>query len=263
MPNFGPGQNTLLGKLDLTRSFWDKLVQVPLHSSASYTQEGSCLIQTTETGLSYAVANISAGAAKEKFMGIALSDSLRLTDYVHTQSSTVPSVAPFTVTLEKTTATAGSYFIQDSTGSVYTDVSPGAPAGATQYSVSGTTVTFHSGATGKSVVIRFTYTPTIVEVESRWHASPLSLDAMDRIGQVEVAIGFCRVYTTHYDSSRTFTVGGAVYTGGASCSPACGPGKFTTATTAVQVAGVCVQVPSASDIFLGVEYNVSPGVVQF
>jgi len=245
-------------KIDRTRTFWGKLLALPLKSTNDYTQEGDCMVMTSESGVDMAVYDRSAGAANEKFSGIAISDYRRITDFVNTESCVVPSVAAFTYQLKKTTPVAGTFFLQDSAGTVMTDVSPGAPASVNQCSVSTSgLVTVDSAKVGATIsLIRYTYLPTVQELNARFYQRPQVAQGQTFLQQVDVAVGQCNVYTTQYVTSDTFTVGCKVYTGAA--------GKFTTDATAVMVAGVCISLPSTSDVFLGVAYNtVVPGALTW
>lgn len=243
-------------KIDFSRSFWDRLIELPLSSATTYSQEGSLMIETTQTGSNERVAAVSGGTAKEKFIGVAISDYRRITDFVNVERCTIPSAAAYTFQLNKTTPTSGTYYIEDITvpGTPWTDASPGAPAATTQYSVSaGGLVTFHSSDAGTTVDIRYTYTPTTVELQSRFHERPVVAQAQTFFSQVAIAVGYCEVYTTMYNTANTWTVGAAVYQGAS--------GKCTTTTTGVQVIARVLSIPSTTDVFLGIGYNVSPGVM--
>lgn len=245
-------------KIDRTRSAWDKLIEVPLKSTNSYTQEGDCIVLGSEAGTDYAVYDRSAGTANEHFAGCAISDYRRITDFVKCETTVVPTVAAFTFQLAKTTPTAGSFYLVDSAGTVMTDVSPGVPASVNQYSVSTSgLVTFHAAKAGVTIsLIRYTYTPTVREMNALFYQRPLVAQGQSLLQQVAIAVGHVQMFTTAYKTSDTFTVGGKVYTGA--------NGKFTTTTTPVQVAGVVISLPTVSDVYLGVSYaTVVPGTLTW
>lgn len=257
VPPIHPGALTQ-HKIDRTRSFWERLLERPLADSHNYTQEGDCMVQQAQTGDNVIVFDRSAGVANEQFVGCAISDFRRVTDFVDTETTVVPSVAPYTFQLAHTTPVAGTYFLQDSAGTVMTDVSPGAPAAVNQYSVStGGLVTFHSAKAGVTIsLIRYTYTPTVAELNALFYQRPQVAQGQTRLAQVPVATGHCEIFTTQYDTSDTYTIGGRVYTGAA--------GKFTTTSTAIAVAGVVISLPSVSDVYLGVTYNTRvPGAFTY
>lgn len=257
VPPIHPGALTQ-NKIDRTRSFWERLLERPLADGYAYSQEGDCIIQKAQAGDNVVVFDRSAGVANEQFVGCAISDYRRITDFVDTESTVVPSVAAYTYQLKHTTPTAGTFFLQDSAGTVMTDVSPGAPASVNQYSVSvGGLVTFHAAKAGATIsLIRYTYTPTVAELNALFYQRPLVAQGQTRLAQVPVATGHCEIFTTQYDTSKTYAIGARVYTGAA--------GKFTTDNTAVAVAGVVISLPSVSDVFLGVTYNTRvPGAMTF
>ena len=257
VPPIHPGALTQ-GKIDFTRSFWERLLERPLADSYSYAQEGDCIVQKAQAGDNMIVFDRSAGVANEQFVGCAISDFRRITDFVATESTVVPSIAAFTYQLKHTTPVASSFYLQDAAGTVMTDVSPGAPAAVNQYSVSvGGLVTFHAAKAGVLIsLMRYTYTPTVAELNALFYQRPLVSQGQSRLAQVPVMTGHCEVYTTQYDTSKTYTIGGRAYTGAS--------GKFTTTNTAVQVAGVVISLPSVSDVYLGVAFNTRvPGGMTF
>lgn len=245
------------GKIDLTRSVWERLMEYPLAAANTYTQEGSCMIFTTETGNNNEVMDISGGIAKEKFAGLAMSDYRRITDFVAVEATTIPSVAAYTYTCEKASqVTAATYYIVDGSGNVYTNDGEGvAPVLTRHYGTASGVITFVAANAGTAITVRYTYTPTTTELQSRFHERPVVDQAQTLLSQVSVAVGFCRMYTTMYNTANTWTVGARAYTGAS--------GKFTTDNTAVQIAARVISIPSTTDVYLGVEYNVNPGATQW
>lgn len=245
-------------KIDFTRSFWEKMIEIPLSSTTTYTQEGCLMIETTESGNNSRVAAVSSGAAKERFIGVAISDYRRITDFVNVERVTIPSAAAYTYQLEKTTPTAATFYVEDITvaGTPWSNVSPAAPAATTEYSVTaGGLVTFHSSDAGTTVDIRYTYTPTTVELQSRFHERPVTAQAQTFFSQVAIAVGYCEIYTTMYNTANTWTVGAQVYQGAS--------GKCTTGAGGLQVIARVISIPSTSDVFLGISYNVTAGALQW
>jgi len=257
IPPIHPGALTQ-HKIDRSRSYWAKLIERPLADANSYTQEGDCMVQLAQAGDNQIVFDRSAGVANEQFVGCAISDYRRITDFVDVETTTVPSVAAYTFQLKHTAPTAGSFFLQDAAGTVMTDVSPGAPGAVNEYSVSaGGLVTFHAAKAEVVIsIIRYTYTPNVQELNSMFYQRPLVAQGQTRLAQVPVAVGDCEMYTTAYDTSDTYAIGARVYTGA--------NGKFTTTNTAVMVAGVVVSLPAVNDVFLGVQYTTRvPGAMTF
>jgi len=221
-------------------------------------QDGDCIIQKAQAGDNVIVFDRSAGVANEQFVGCAISDYRRIEDFVEVEDGVVPSIAAYTFQCKHTTPVAGSFYVEDEVGTVLTDVSPGAPAAINEYTVSvGGLITFHSAKAGAVLsVIRYTYTPTVAELNAMFYQRPLVAQGQTRLAQVPAATGHCEIFTTQYDTSKTYALGGRVYTGAA--------GKFTTNTTAVAVAGVVISLPTVSDVFLGVTYNTRvPGAMTF
>ena len=248
VPPIHPGALTQ-NKFDRTRTFWDKLIERPLASGYDYVQEGDCIIQLAEAGSNQIVFDQSNGVANEQFVGIAVSDFRRITDFVATESTTVPAAAAYTYQLDHTTPVAGTFYLQDAAGTVMTDVSPAAPAAVNQYSVSaGGLITFDSAKANVGIaLIRYTFIPTVAELNAMFYQRPQVAQGQALLGQVPVAVGHCEVYTTGYETDKTYTIGARVYTGP--------NGKFTTTATAVAVAGTVISLPTTSDVFLGVQYT--------
>ena len=242
-------------RVDRTRSTHQFQREYPLDAASNYTQEGDCAIMTTDTGVSEIVLSQSGGVAKEKFVGVMISDALRVTDLTEVESTVVPGAAPFTFQLSKQVPSATHISIYDAAGTKLTLVG-GAPAAINEFSISGRTVTFHAAKANAVIpIIRYMYTPTVIELQAMMHQRPQVLAGQSFINQVAIWCGICRIFTMSYLQEDDFTLTGAVYTGAG--------GKFTTTNTSVQVAGVCVSVPSVGDPFLGVEYNVTPGALQW
>jgi hypothetical protein len=256
VPPIHPGALTQ-HKIDRTRSFWERLLERPLADNYNYSQEGDCIVQVAQAGDNVAVFDRSAGTANEQFVGCAISDYRRITDFVDIETTVVPSVAAYTFQLKHTTYVANSSHFVDSAGTVMTEVG-GAPASVNQYNISaGGLVTFHAAKAGATIsIMRYTYTPTVAELNALFYQRPLVAQGQTRLAQVPVATGHCEIFTTQYDTNDTYTIGGRVYTGAS--------GKFTTDSTAVAVAGVVISLPSVSDVFLGVTYNTRvPGAMTF
>jgi hypothetical protein len=248
------------GKIDRTRSFWERLIEKPTAAGVNITQEGSAIIAVTDAGNPQEVVRMSQGTGKEQFLGICISDFRRITDFVECESCTIPLVAPFTFQLKWTTpvvapAATSSFYVTDTLGNTYTDVSPGAPAAAVQFNVSvGGLMTFHLGAAGRTInLIRYTYIPTTLQLDMMFHQRPYTAQGQAALGQTAVAQGYCEVYTTQYVSQDAFTLRGQVYTAAS--------GKFSTTNPGgnTMVAGRVISLPAVGDVFLGVSYNVSPG----
>jgi len=77
------------------------------------------------------------------------------------EGKTVPPSGVYTVTLDKTVATGGTIIIVDNSGSPLASVASG-PA-ASQFTVSGATVTFNSADASKEVFCAYEWTPTDTE----------------------------------------------------------------------------------------------------
>jgi hypothetical protein len=239
------------GKVDRNRSFYEKLIEYPLASTNNYTQDGDAMIFTVESGINQQVVDRCAGAAYEKFAGVAMSDYRRITDFVDVQEGTVPLAGAYTIQLKKgSNVVAGTFNIVDSTGAGYTDTSPVAPSAATEYAVDANgVVTFHSGAAGKVVTIRSTYTPTQVELSSRFPAPAFVQRGQTFLNQVAVAVGHCEIFTTQYETADAWALNEQVYLGAS--------GKFDMgAGTNRMVVGRVISLPGVGDPYLGVQYNV-------
>lgn len=238
---------TVRGKIDFNRSYFERKVDYPLKTTNNYTQDGDVMIFTSETGGTEQVVDRSAGSANEQFAGVALSDFRRITDFVNLEQRTVPSATAFTIQAVKSSGVANPYVYDVTSGAALTE---GNPANDNEYSMSATGLfTFKEGTqAGHVVILRYTYTPDIVELNGRFPAPAYIMQAQRLLAQVCVGVGFCKVFTTQYDTSKAYTLRAPVYTGAS--------GKFTTTTTPVCKAGRVCSLPSVGDPYLGVEYNI-------
>lgn len=236
------------GKIDRTRSFYDRLIEYPLISTANFTDEGSAFIFTSESGVTQQVVDLSGGVANEKFAGIGYSDYRRITKFVDVVQVTIPSVSPYTIQLKKTTPVVTSFHVEDSDGNVFTNDQPADPTVTEHYNISsGGLLTFVAADASKVLTVRFEYTPTNVELNSRFPQPAYVQQGQTFLNQVAIAVGYCQIFTTMYDPSKNYTIQCKLYTAA--------NGYLTTTTTPVAVAGRCISLPSVGDPYLGIAYQ--------
>tara|TARA_R100000656_G_scaffold104176_1_gene76091 strand:- start:120530 stop:121234 length:705 start_codon:yes stop_codon:yes gene_type:complete len=229
---------------DLTRGYHNDLRERPLAAGATITEEAQCLVYV-DAGDGTMAVQPSAGAGGERFAGFALTDSMSYVTAPVVEELVVPTGGG-TSTLAHSSLVAGSTYAVASTSGALTEAA--SPPAAGQYSVddSAGTAEFNAAQAGETVTIYYRYQPTLAEILATEHERSINNRAQELFSQVSV-IGDgseFEIFTTVYDSSQAYAVGGALYTGAA--------GLVTSAAGGTEI-GFCSKVPSVGDAMLGVK----------
>jgi hypothetical protein len=107
-------------------------------------------------------------------------------------------------------------------------------------------------ADGGTVYVTYTYQLAASDYDFQgrnfWNFTD---DVTIQDGRITVITGWNLIFTTQYDSSRTYLLGDALYAGSAT-SPT---GLFTNLNTSNELVGRVIQLPSATDPYMGVAFS--------
>ena len=155
---------------------------------AAIVEEGDALVYTVING--NGVVQRSTGVAGERFAGFAWFEETQVTNVVQTQTFTVPTVAPFTVTLNRPpilTPTPQIGVARANGAGMITYVA-GAP-GAGEFTVGGTNntlLTFNAAEAGVAVIVTYIYAPTGNELRMLYGDRPFTRTVAETTRSVSV-----------------------------------------------------------------------------
>lgn len=220
--------------------------EIALHSTVSTVEEGSGMATLMENGAS--VARVVTGSG-EKFAGLALGRLKYPTTEIVTELLTA-SATTLTLTYTPVSSTDIALYANSGAG---TKQAAGTPASnANEYSISGTTITLHSGQSGTTLLAVYRRSITVLEAQTKYghgvNVSPLEAP------EVTDSISILRkgsVYTDKCDllSDWRNAAGAAVY-----CKA---NGLLTLASSsALEIPYARVIAAPTTDVpFLGIEFS--------
>ena len=223
--------------IDIKRSFYGWTDSQAIAIGETVNIEGQGLVAVLEDNIEKV--KPATGGAGEKFVGFARFRQLQFGIGAKVEAITVPVgdpllPAPVTVTLSK----------HDLIEYLVT----GCAVPPTVDTVAGT-VTFAVADLGKNVTVGYRWNMTVAEAKTTMYEAPVNMPDPNMAGMVGVGKGKSRIYTDNYDgavaytaaSTLTLKAGGVVTVGGIG---------------AVITGARVVQVPSATDAYLGIEFLV-------
>lgn len=216
-------------------------VERPIAPSQTIDAEGAALVVSMSGG-AFGV-QLSAGTSGEKFAGVSLASVINPSSYANVEDITVGAGATYTLAL---TNLSNTLFVYDlTTSTVIAAGNPGTTAN--QYSIAGTTITFHSGQVGHSVRIAYRYTPTVQQIRTIQGDEPAGRAAMFTLGSVGV-ITRGDVMTSQFDTAVNWNAANPAVVLGAN-------GLFTIGGTGVAVPGYVTSVPTPDSPYLGLHFS--------
>lgn len=212
--------------------------EVAVAAGASITAEGCALVAATVAGVMGA--QMGSATAGEKFIGVALSDTIALTSMTKTEKFVQGAGNTFTLNKTPTASTLYAY-----------DITAGAviPPGGGGWSLSNKVVTFQAGTVGHTIMVVYRYAPTVAEaqaIQGDVRPGGAAGALLNQVGVIKSGV----VYTTEFDTSVDWMATSPAITLGAN-------GRFTIGGTGAVVNGVVVQAPHADGPdggFLGIEF---------
>lgn len=216
---------------------------LPVSASILAIEEGQALVYAFENGEQ--TVKPSTGAAGEFFAGVSFSRATTPTTVPIVEEITVPTAAPFTVTLAKTPLANPAAYIQAVGASPRVVLASAVAADATHYSLAGDVMTFDASFSGRTVQVVYRYTISHVEAVYKFNFdafATVDLVSASVIGVVKDGI----IVTDQYDSTADWATwnGATPITLGAN-------GQFTIGGVGTAIANAAVMaVPSVNDGFL-------------
>lgn len=242
--------------IDFRRSTWERLLDLPI--TADIVEEGQLAVEAAAStvseinfleGTNQQAAAISAAAANERPLGVFVSDKLAVTTTTVVETGTIPAVSPYTIQLKHGTIENNSVMVYDETDAgVQAENCP--TPGNNQFCTNDTTgvVTFNSADAGHDVTIQYRRALTAAEAIQLFGDRNVNNKAQDQFRHASIAAGYCRIFTTQYDSSLRYTLDLLLEAGAT--------GRFApTGTGSGQNFGHVFSVPTVDDPYLGVEYD--------
>lgn len=236
--------------LDMNKSRIHKSTMHTLGSSVSALEEGLILAASMEGGRQ--VVGPALGVSGEVLVGFSRSAVQNPTTAKRVERVTVPASGAYTVTLGRTpkTAVASNMSVALVTAGVVTStvltVVTGTPASATEVKVVGTTMTFHADDAGLTYQVTYSYDLTVSE-SSTLFGDSVNDGGQTLVGGVDVIEDAPVLYTTCYDPTDNWAVGGQVYADAGGILTL----KSTT-NTALPAGCRIVEAPSAASPALGI-----------
>lgn len=218
--------------IDIKRTFYGWTDSQPIAMGKTVTIEGQALVSVLEDNVEKV--KPATGVANEKVVGFARFRQLAFGVNAKVEDLVVPAEAPFTAELSKNNIVDYKF------------------VGASVAPVLNTTtgvVTFDAADAGKIVTATYRWNMTVSEAKTTMYEAPVNHPDVNLMGMVGVGKGKGRIYTLHYDASKTYD-GTTVLVVGAD-------GIITVGGTGTAIpGGRVVQVPSTTDPYLGVEFLV-------
>lgn len=173
-------------------------IELPILSSAPSFLEGTALIYTMEGGVNKVTQ--SAGAANtDIFAGVAFNLNRVPSTSVFVDTVTAPTGGGNrTLTFTPLNPSTQVSVVEVSTGTALTF---NAGAGAGQFNLSGTTITFNTAEAGKTYYVTYRYTLTVDQARMRfgdgsWYGSGAPTSATQSIGVIKSGIVYTDMFTT-------------------------------------------------------------------
>jgi len=229
---------------DLNRSYFNDIRERAVAAAATITEEGQ-LLMYVDAGDGTLAVQPTAGAASDRVAGFAITDALKYVTATLVETLTVP-VGGGTVSLRQNNLVASSTRAVGSITGALTAVGGAPAAGQFQMGIVAGTITFNAAQAGETVTVTYRYTPTLDEALATWHERSVNNRAQDYFSSVSVGGLEGEIFTTMYDTTQAYAVGGLMYTGAA--------GLVTSAATSTVIIGIVSQIPSVSDGRLGVKF---------
>ena len=154
--------------VDWAKSNYDvnQAKEFDVQSGVEISEEGLLLM----VGTGNRTVNLTSGAGTDRFLGIAISDNIRVTTRYMVVSATIPSTSAYTIQLASVGAgipgSAGSRqcFVYDETGGNACTQHASVPADNVYTVTSAGLLTFHSADAGHLVTIHYRYTMSAPEM---------------------------------------------------------------------------------------------------
>jgi hypothetical protein len=231
--------------LDLSRTRIYDSIEYSLASYASQFEDGTGLVGSIASGTMSATVNPTP-TNNDIFLGFAYSTYTTPTTNSFVNTFTVPTSAPYTITLPNTPiASSTLVYYAANNASLTSETTTGAVTAAGEYNLTGAVLTFDSADAGASVVVVYTYNLTVIQalslVGTGVPGSVWPSNVTDSIGVIQRGL----VYTSIFDTSVNWNT---------QTSVKCGTNGMIISGAGVgaPISGYVYEVPSVSSNFLGI-----------
>ncbi len=221
---------------NLTLSFAKSISEKNVKTAVSISREGLVLMREYENGEEVVLP--SAGLASEDIVGFSASDNDSNDDTVRQEQVVVPTVAPFTVQLDRTTPITGQVSI---TGLV---LNAGVAAGQFDMNATGQ-LTFNTAEAGQTFSVLYRYSLSVAEAKDLFRQRHVNNSAGADFERVSVWGGKGEIQTDQFDASGDYA-SGEVFAGANGLAAATGNVKI----------GNVTHFPSIENPFLGISFNI-------
>jgi hypothetical protein len=257
-------------KWDMTRSIIGERREYELVTGTNLVEEAQVMVAGGTTGQQATTSVTGAGFGDAVPLGLAINGKILATTFTNYETGTVPAAAPYTFTLEHSNLVTNAYsafadaYVYDTTGATELAVAGAAVAGTSvTLAVATGIITFAAGDASHAFYVRYRWTLTTAESLEILRQSAIGRGSESTFDKLMVAHGHCTMFTTCYDADAGWVLNqqtGAALNG----NPVTGAGGILTIYNNNNL-GTCfgrvVSLPSASDPYLGVEYNADGGVI--
>ena len=233
--------------LDLTRTRIYESEELPLNSYASQFEDGTALNGTFNADGKMSAYVNGTPTNTDICLGVAMTTFTTPTYNVSVAEYTIPSASPYTLTLPFTpiAGTIQVYFTSNNT-SLTSETTAAAVIATGEYNLTGATMTFFSADAGKTVMVVYKYSLTVVQAQAlvgtgvpggTWPSN-----VTGSIGVIQRGL----VYTSMYDTSVNWAT---------ATTAKVANGMFIASSgTGASLASNCyiAQIPTVASPFLGV-----------
>jgi hypothetical protein len=212
-------------------------------------REGMCLVSVMEAGIEKV--QPSAGTQGEKFAGFTTIHNLTPSERPVVEPAVIPAVAAYTVQLKwfpvVVISAVKQVRVHDDTANA--NLTIGNPTNAGEYSLNENTglLTFNVAQAGHAITVYYRQVLTVAQAKLLYFQPPLNQNAFLFPHVCGVANAEGIIYTSEYDNTKDFSVGGLVKTGVNGLVTIGGNGADC---------GRIVAAPTADAPWLGIEFNV-------
>lgn len=231
---------------DLTKSYYSDSKERPVKAGQTISEEAQLLVYVDDLAGGMAVQPCSTGAT-QKLAGFALTDALKILTETVVETVTVPAGGG-TVFLGNTNIVSGSERVVASvSGPLSEDC---IAVGAVEYCLVDATgsISFNVAQATETVTVTYRYQLTLQQSLERFHERSVNNRAQDFFSSVGVMCGEGEIFTSMFDTSAAYVIGGLVY-------PAAVGRVSSAAAGASNAIGFVSKLPSTTDGFLGVKFN--------
>lgn len=233
--------------LNISRLRFDSSRMVSLHSSVARIEEGTLLQSVIEGGKEVVLA--ATGASGERIAGLALNNPGQMSVAPRYEEITVPSTAPYTVTLANAPINGSMRVAPLAGGAAYT-ADAGSGLATTEYALAGRVLTFAEADKGTKLRVSYRYNPTVVEAQALYGQQPFE-DPQGIIRATGVLYHADEIYLTNFDPASDWWAAtpGPIYSGA---------GGVVTKSSGGVLLEDCfvIAAPSAVSPFLGLRWKV-------